>query len=497
MTDVDVGQGVRLDWAERMSDRCSPILVREVQQALSGRAFLGTLASAVVTVVILALVFAWFGQDDERAGREAFAWCVACLSPIVILIVPLQSFASMRQEVSGGTAEQLLMTRLRPSRIVLGKALAGLAQFVLFLGVFAPLMALTFLLRGVDVPTIAITLLFAVLSSVAANVFAIAMASVGGSRVVQQAMQALASAGLFIGTFAAMAGAYELPREIGRLVSAPDFWLIMTSIAGAYVVGTWLFAMIATASLAHAYENRSSPFRGFALGMLLLLGAWLLMVMEPRHLDEAPGFLSMFFALCLMPFWLWAASEEPGLSPRVRTLVPRSRLLALAAAPFLPGGNRGLVYCALLAAVGVGVGFVVPWLAGQPVDREAGLACALAWMYLPILALLARAIRSRLPSGRKYSLFAFSGTLLAVLLFSILPIVVHLFADDRIDRWHVGHVLDPFFTVAEGTRRSSDAIFFLTPIAGVCLLLSIPWMIRGIREVTDASRARPRRVRAD
>jgi ABC-type transport system involved in cytochrome c biogenesis permease component len=479
----------RLGRLEALTDRLNPILVRELQQALAGRAFVATLFLTVVAVVLLAMGFAWIGEAGDQRGREAFAWCIAAIAPIALLIVPLQAFTGMRQEVGGGTAEQLLMTRLRPSRIVLGKILAGLAQFGLFLGVFAPLVALTFLLRGIDVPTIALTLFFALLANVAANAFAIALASVGGAKTAQQATQALASAGLFIATFTAMGGSYELPHLFASLLRDGDFWPIFLSLLGSFAVGIWLCAMIATTALAHGYENRSSPFRAFAVGMLLLLAVWLVAALEPRHLGEAAGYVSASFALCLAPFWLWAACEEAGMSPRVRSLVPRRGGLALLAVPFLPGGGRGLLFGLLLAALGVAVGGLLPLAVGERPDRAALRVCAIAWLYVPLVQAIAQAMRNRLPRGRRFSLGCFVVTLLAVLVLAVLPLLYHLLTDTRIEGWHLGHLFNPIFTVVDGQPRR-EALLALGLLAGLGLLVNLPPLWRGIQEVRRASAQR-------
>lgn len=492
---TDVGAEPRLEWTERLSDRCSPILVREIQQALSGRLFLLTLAVAVIAVVVLALSFAQLAEHQEQPGREAFAYCIMCLAPIALLIVPMQSFASMRQEVSGGTAEQLLMTRLRPSRIVLGKTLAGLAQFVVFLGVFAPVMAMTFLLRGVDVPTILVMLAFAVIASIAANVFAIALAAVAGNRLVQQGTQAIASLALLISTMGAIGGAWELPREVPRLLTRPEGIALLLSLLALFAAGTCLFGMIATAALAHGHENRSSPFRAFAAVVMALLAPWVWAAIGTRFLDEAAAYVSASAALCLAPIWLWAVCEDERMSPRVETLVPRAPALAWLTAPFLPGGGRGVWFAIWLSALGLAAGLGLPVLAGVGIDREAGQVCLFAWLYVLIFAAMGGVIRRALPEGRRFSLIAFGASLGTILMLSILPLVVHALMSRRL-HWNVAHVFNPFFTIDEIRGRAGSACVVLPIVATVGILLSLPAIRRGLREVIVASAERRRRAGA-
>ena len=155
-----------LPLTERLSDRLNPILLREVQQALNGRAFLVTVFLALLGIVIVALSYAGGGDLQRSTGREALTVALMILAPMVGLIVPFIAFLSMRQEVSSGTVEHLMLSRLTPGSVVRGKLAAAVVQIVVVISLFAPLLALTWLLRGVDVGTIAALLTLALLGGI-------------------------------------------------------------------------------------------------------------------------------------------------------------------------------------------------------------------------------------------------------------------------------------------------------------------------------------------
>ena len=55
----------KLPLGDRVLDRCNPILVREIQQAVNGRAFLVTVSVALSCVAIIAMMIAASGSGWE------------------------------------------------------------------------------------------------------------------------------------------------------------------------------------------------------------------------------------------------------------------------------------------------------------------------------------------------------------------------------------------------------------------------------------------------
>ncbi len=499
MTTADVAQPVAASdeptFLERTVDRMNPILVREIQQALSGRAFQAMLALSTFAVVALGLVFAWYGSSGEVHGRGSFVACVSCLAPLVLFLLPMQAFASMRQEVAGGGADQLALTRLGPLRIVTGKIAAGFVQFLVFLAVFAPVMAMTFLLRGVDVPTIALVLLFATLSSLAANSLCIALAPIGSARPVQQLLQGLTAAGLMVATFSCIVGSDDIVSGITWLLRGTDGSKVFLTIVLWYVVGITLCAIIGTTALSHPHENRSTPFRVFAVVAVPLFVAWLwFLVSGPGALGSALPMLAMMLALFLSPLWLWAVCEDAPMSPRVRTLVPTSSLWVLSV-PFLPGGQRGVLFTWVLAALSLG--FVVlatsHFRSSSYIDFDRAVV---SWCYVVIFAAIGRGIRSRLGPGSRRSVLAFVLTVVVVALGSLLPLGIELVFTSRISGdWSAIHVLNPFFTI-ERMNHVRGVVAPLVAAAGLAMLACVPGVIAGTREVAQAASERRRRARA-
>jgi hypothetical protein len=485
---------------ERISDSLNPILVREVQQALYGRGFFGLLVVSAIIVVVLGFLFAAMndsGVTYEGSGGRAFDIALACLVPVATLLIPSQCFHSMRHEVQGGVAEQLALTRLRPRGIVLGKVLAGSVQLVLIVAMFAPLLALTFLLRGIDVPTIAASIVMLLAIGFTACAFAVGTAAVGGPRTSKQLVQFIAFVALIIGTFLAVMASQDMQRALARAAASPEIRLDIGIVLFGLAMGSALFVTIGVTSLAHSYENRSAPFRLFAV--FAVITAWVLawLTIETDQLARQVGDLGSNLALLLAPIWAWAVCEDYRMSPRVAAHVPRSPVRAVLIAPVLPGAPRGVLLSMLLMLLAIGGAELLAWLdTSRSGIQRADRGMYAAWSYVLFLGAVGAAFRRTQPPGAKGSKRCFAFLLGFVALGSVLPWAVALLAGMTLDqRWKYTNILNPVHTVsqAEINTRAFHAALALgvLGLVGSAVLAYV-----GLRDVSRASRVRRERLSA-
>ncbi len=514
------GGPARLTLAERLSDRLNPILLREVQQALNGRAFLVTVWLALLGIVVVALTYASGGELERFAGRKAFTLALSLLTPLVGLVVPFIAFLSMRQEVSSGTVEHLLLSRLSPGAVVRGKLAAAVVQLVVVISLFAPLLALTWLLRGVDVRTIAVLLTLALLAGVAAVSVGICGGALCRWPPARAILVVILALGFSLVSLSASAAMRELVREVASGLSGPDFrwrpWLGALVPVGA---GVGLLMLTASSALTHPHENRSTGFRLFALLSVATLYGWMaFMVLDARRgsaswrgssgMDRLAPEIALGLAFATFFFWLFASTEEDRLSPRVRVHVPRSRALSLLVAPLLPGSGRGLLFVLLLAGVTLlGADRLPRWLDGiGPQERFFREACA-AWAYVIFYAGLGRFLRGRMPAGPRGSVLARFALPLAILVLALLPVIVRLLFTGRGSaEWSAMDATNPFATLAamETPYLLSHGATTLDPypyaiyaplgLAALALLVNLPGVVRGLGEVVAAAKARRARA---
>jgi hypothetical protein len=499
-------QPPRRSLLERIGDRLNPILVREVHQALNGKAFVVTAALALLAITIIALVVASQDEVSPRDGAEAFLNTLRVLIPILFFIVPFQAFLSMRAEVGGGTVEHLLMSRLSPAGIVRGKLLATTVQFAIYLAIFSPLLAMTFLLRGVDVPTIAVMLALAFIVALACSALGIACGALCRWKAFFKVVPfAIMLIGLGWLTAGAIEIVDELVRDMRQVLAADEFLHWFTSLVAVPIVATLLFAMIGSSALAHPYENRSTKFRLFSIGFVLLTFGWTIY----NYKRMGPGSLRTYFdlgdqllfagamcavALCLFPFF--AATEARALSPRVRRHVPRNPLLAMLVAPLLPGCGRGLVFTLGLAGLVLGGAWLLPSLYDAPAgDSWAWTSLIAAWLYVIFFSAVGCRVRSALSDAESRNWWARATVPIMLLAGTLLPLLASVVAGRSVMRsWSPLHLLNPFYTLDRLRRDEAEIMGWLVGFTLLAVVLNLVVMVRGIQEVAAASKNRRARA---
>ncbi|MCB9876360.1 MAG: hypothetical protein H6835_02070 [Planctomycetes bacterium] len=497
ITTDDPAPALRASPWSRLSDRLNPILVREVQQAIKGRVFPLTVFATLVVCVSIAL-FAASRHSEGADGRGAFYAGLATLVPLVIFIVPMHAYQSMRTELKGGIVEQLLLSRLTPGAVLFGKLQTAMVQFVLYVSVLAPLLATTYLLRGVDLPTILLSLGFAMVLCLAATAFAVSSAA----QAIVPALQGVASLGIALGlgiaTFGligfVLSGTYAM--AIGALLRSGHLWPAVSALVllAAYVtVLSWLAAR---SFLVHAFENKSTGFRVFLFVAPVFAYAWMLLAIELRYWSEV--FAGMTFGMTLIGvcFGAFMVTEQRGLSPRVRAHAPAAPALALPATVLLPGRDRGLL-CYTVYAVALLLVGMLGWPAwGSSTEAKLlGRSGLMVLVYGLVYLSIGRWLRGRLADNLQGNHIARVMLPLLLFLCIVLPVVFDLLVSDRVRGWHLGHVMNPFWTIDQFVGdRWPRAVPVLIAVAVLMFVLQLPIAGRALREVTAAIAARRARA---
>ncbi len=488
----------------RLGDRVNPILIREVHQALNGRGFLVTAGLALLSIVVIALIVAAEDDISPREGEFFFTSTLMALVPILFFIVPFQAFLSMRAEVGGGTVEHLLMSRLTPGAIVRGKLIAATVQFVVYMAIFSPLIAMTFLLRGVDVPTIVVMLTLAFILALGSSAVAVACGALCRWKSFFKVIPfGIVLLGLGWVTGGSMVILEDIVRETRSALAEEDTLHWMSMMLTPVLVGVILCALIGASALAHPYANRSTAFRVFALlGLLISLGMALYnydhqAARSLRYYLDLGAQLSTAItltAVCLCLFPFFAATEAPRLTPRVANSVPRNPLLAFLVAPLLPGAGRGMVFTLLLTTLALTALYVLPnWWDGDPATAEAWRVTTATWLYVIIFAGVAGFVRNLLGPQPNRNWFA-RGVLPAMLFLGVILPLIFSAVGGRgpVRSWSVLYIFNPFYTLSRVVRwrMEGEIMVWLWGLAVLAVLLNVVPMVRGVLEVLAAAKAR-------
>lgn len=472
-------------------DRLNPVLVRELHQGVRNRILKILCALALATIVVIAMVVATL--SDERPGW-AFIVGLGALAPALMFIVPMRAQMAIAKEVQGGLSEQILLTHLHPRHVVAGHLQGSCMYMMLLVSVFAPLLAITYLLRGVDVTTVALGLFLLTTASIAAASTALAMGTFARFKPIAPLMTGLGGlmfAWIGLASIPSAAGIIEITQEL----DPGDLWRMITAWSLGFAQAVTLNCMIATAMLSHPFENRSSGFRIFCVLSSLTWFAWVALAIETRHLDEALPFTALFLAFGLLPIVLMAVTEDDRFSPRMRALVPKRRGLMWLVMPWLPGASNATIFAmGWLALLGAG-GFLLPRLLGARFDSDQyTVGFGLAYVVLAIL--IARVLRLYTRSGAVGNWIARIGTIIFFAAGMILPLLADLLIKERVRDWHPGHLLNPFWTYEHfDSPRSGlvEPMSYVLIVCGILLIVSVPSCVRtykGLRALAKQERER-------
>ena len=132
--------------------------MKETRQALKSFQFTITfvlvlVACWVVTIGGVALIGPGIFYA-AAGGTMLMAYYVILAFPLMV-VVPYSAFRSLAAEREDNTYDLLSITTLKPRQIISGKLGSSIVQMAVYFSAITPCLAFTYLLRGVDVPTIA------------------------------------------------------------------------------------------------------------------------------------------------------------------------------------------------------------------------------------------------------------------------------------------------------------------------------------------------------
>jgi hypothetical protein len=380
------------DRAIKFADRLNPILVKETRQALKSRQFVVTFL--VVLIACWSASFAVVAIVGPNVYYVAsgpqmlYVYGIILAFPLT-LIVPFSAFRSLAVEQEDNTYDLLSITTLSASQIIWGKLGSAAVQMLVYLCAISPCIAFTYLLRGVDAPTIVFMLIYFVFLSLGLSMLGL----LAGTTAKVKHTQALISLLLVLCLGLVLYQTIELIEEMVRRnfvdVRDPWFWLGNLVALSFYLCIFGLVHAAATAQVSFASENRSTVLRRRMLYLQVCFLGWMsiLPVTEPNF-DIAPAVI-LFTAIGSIIFWFvmgWMlTSEWPHLSRRMLRTLPASGLERVCLTWLNPGPNTGFVFAvgSLTAVLGGLMYFTLQLspAANWPGREPLAYFLVLAWCY--------------------------------------------------------------------------------------------------------------------
>jgi hypothetical protein len=468
------------------SDRINPIVVKELRQAVQSRFVIATLLTllavqlAAIGIYILASGASLFGFD---AGRQSFMMLFTILQIIGIVFVPLYTGARLAAERSDINVDLLFITTIKPRSVIAGKMFAAMTLTALIYSACTPFMAFTYFLRGIDLPSIFISLgigFMAVMACAQGAVF-VACMSVNRAFKIIFGLIALTIFGLIC--FGTVLWVNEILR---RGVIARDFREVITvmSVIAGFLIG--LFFVMSVALIMPVASNRALPVRLYITAAWLLaaaaamIGSWSINYDWPMIIWVVV--FEIVFALALFA----AVSERDRPGRRVLRSIPKFLPGRAAAFFFFSGAASGLAWASMMIVLTLAAAWV--WVKSFPRLGNLGdLVDGAKWMggmclYFFCYAMTGAVLRRFLFSRMGTELTWLVGVALLILGIGA-PIMTGymLFFDEpwwaeNHNAWLIGN---PFAWEHKGHR-----VLYAT-VAGVwaamVAAMSLPWFIERVR----------------
>ncbi len=497
----------------RTGDRLNPILVKETRQALKSWQFTLTFVLLLVTCWIVTIGgVAWIGPSIfySAAGASLLLAYYVILAALLMVFVPYCAFRSLNAEREDNTYELLSISTLQSRQIISGKLGSAVAQMVVYLSAITPCLAFTYLLRGVDLPTIVLLLLYTVLVSLGLSLIGLVVAALH----VQRFGQAFLAVGFMVSLLLTLYGAilfgFDFVSRGYGYVSSSNFWIMSLAMATAYATTFALAFSAASALVSFASDNRSTPLR---LAMLVQHAAWIgwmAYAWIDNRFDKEVVFVT---AMLAGAYWYLMGTmltgERAEMSRRTRRQLPQTPAGRALFSWLFPGPASGYMFIvanltSLMLICLAAVAFSEWWLPGgprrwQPFDL--GFFLIIGWGYVVAYLGLGRLLVTAL---RRVAVVTMLACVLihALLLLagSGIPTIIQLMSVDlRNSGYTLLQVTNPFFSLYEVAFDSQlteiGNLLVGVPGAAICvLLLNMPGVVRELRQVRVAA---PQRVLED
>ncbi|HKQ79662.1 MAG TPA: hypothetical protein VJ810_38570, partial [Blastocatellia bacterium] len=469
-----------------LSDRINPIVVKELRQAVQSRfvvAALLTLISIQLIAIGIYILASGAALFDYDAGRQTFIMLFAILQVIGMLFVPLYTAVRLAAERSDTNVDLLFITTIKPRSIISGKMIAALTLTALIYSACMPFMTFTYFLRGIDLPSIFISLGIGFVVVVACAQAAVFVACIPVNRAFKVIFGLIALIVFGVVYFATVGGVNEVVSR-GFLTRISWQPIIASGASVFFLIG--LFFVMSVALIMPVASNRALPVRLFITTAWLFTGmaAMTSAVIEKEHWPVILWLIAFEIIFALAIFVAVSERDQPG--RRVLRSISKSPVGRAWAFFFFSGAANGLAWASVLVVLTLAAAWVLVKLFPRHNDVGAlvesakwmGGMCLYFFCYAMTGALLRRHLFSRVGTELTWligAILLFMGSLIPFLIGYLVFFHDQWWAED-FNAWWVGN---PF---AFGNK--SHRVLY-SSVAGVwavvVVALSLHWFIERAR----------------
>ncbi|NLX04695.1 MAG: ABC transporter permease [Phycisphaerae bacterium] len=475
--------------ATRLDNAANPIVVKELRQAVQGRFVSGLLFFFLIVQLLTLGSFVLFSEHvttNFESGRDAFNFLLGILLGTCIFFLPAYVGLRLAAERSGSNPDLLFVSTLTPRQIIMGKSVASLILVLLIYSTCMPFMAFTYLLRGIDLPSIFILLamcFLAIAVGLHLAIFAACIPCGRGSRFLNALLTFGALVALFSSTLGAATGMIQ--SGVGSWINSTEFWAGAVSLVVLAAGAVGLLVILSLAMIMPPSANRIMPLR------IYLTAVWLIVAVLAWYWAGQTGdveFLESWLVGSVILSGagvLGSVSERDSHGPRLARSIPRNPLLRTGSFLFFTGAASGILWALLVAIVSFlpfwAFTGCLPATVRRPPDPDLLFGAFVFSCYCFAYALTASVIKRAFLRDSVLVPYASTIALLLVVGGSILPVLIGYFINyqswyghDFFSYWLLGNPFAVLFSKPEYIR---DAAVFAGGWAIVALAVNVPWLL--------------------
>ena len=477
-----------------IDDRLNPVVVRELRQAVGGK-FVSAILLFFLAIQSFALGMVLLLQTDldttNDSGYEVFMIMRSVVLFVSVFAIPAYAGFRFSAERTDANADLLNITTLHAGKLVSGKFFSAMLVALLIYAASAPFLSLTFLLRGIDIPTI-ITIILTDLAIVAISLMGMIFAAcVPAPRILRWLIMLAGLGGLFTFYITAASGIFVFSL-LTAFTGAGTFGTLSVSFDPTvwYSLAIWYILIILTLGflqfLGAAMLTPLSANRAFAprLYTSFLWAATLVCAVIGSHMlgDAVPLIFWLVIMIWLQCIGLFiSASERDTIGLRIKNAIPRSPVLRIPAFLLYSGSAGGLTWNALVIVATLLVGYITPslfaGLSSTTALEHVTQAHALFSIYIAAYVLLAVFTRRSFLSNAILPINTYAIALILMGLGTILPLIMAVLMPSRGMRTLDTNAMVTIPFTALTDYDSPSRWIVMSSVLAVFLFLNIWWML--------------------
>ncbi|HAL44707.1 MAG: hypothetical protein A2Y12_05065 [Planctomycetes bacterium GWF2_42_9] len=476
----------------KIGEWLNPIVIKEMRQAVKGSFTSWTLMLVLAIQLVIIGCVVVLSEDIGKnfdIGPGLFTGLLAVLLFICLMFLPLFTGGRLSQEKSNSNTDLFFITTLTPVQIIRGKLFAALTVALLFFTASLPFMTLTYLLRGLDLPTIFIILAYNFILTAFSIQFCIFLGCIAGGIVSRILILLACLIPLFILFQAGIASSSGmLHKGLGSTLGTWEFWSNALTFTSVMLIVIGLLFVLSASFIAPTSANRLLGVRLYLVFTWLAAGviavSWFFGTGEKDYINIWLVTMVLIFGTNMIA----SVCEHQPVSKRIASVIPKKLIRRIPAFLFYSGPAGGVVFSAVAMTATL---LVYPLLsmAGSKFNNSISVSSNETYLisiglvfYFCCYALTSLDIKTIFFKNSISTRSTIIGIIALLIIGSIVPIVIGFLMRKNLWQelpplWYIGNPLVLFLK----KKIWVECFTFTSVWLIIVLSFSMPWFVKQFR----------------